>query len=69
MNGKSTEYNQAIATMKNTSIRHASKLEFCEVQNEQEGLQKKSSLLLQSKGKNKGQESALNEEKITRGYK
>ena len=41
----------------------------CEPINEQEGLEKNSSLLLQSEGKNNGQESALNESKITRGYK
>ena len=55
--------------MKNTSIRHTLKSTSCDYQNEQEGLQKKSQGLLQRGDKNKGQESALNESKITRGYK
>ena len=41
--------------MKNTSIRHALKSTSCDYQNEQEGLQKKSQGLLQSKAQNNGQ--------------
>ena len=55
--------------MKNTTIRHASKSASCELQNEQEGEPKKSQGLLRGGDKNNGQESALNEGKITRGYK
>ena len=55
--------------MKNTSIRHASKSKLCDSKNEQEDSQKESSLLLQGKAQNKGQESADQEaNKITRGY-
>ncbi len=60
MNGKSTEYNQAIAVMKNTSVRHALESTSCDYQNEQEGSQKKSQGLLQSKGQNNGQEKKNN---------
>jgi hypothetical protein len=56
VNGKSTEYNQAIAVMKNTSVRHALKSTSCDYQNKQEGTQKKSQGLLQSKAQNNGQE-------------
>ncbi|MDJ0597181.1 MAG: hypothetical protein QNJ72_45710 [Pleurocapsa sp. MO_226.B13] len=55
--------------MTNTSVRQGAQSASCEPINEQEDLEKNSSLLLQSEGKNNGQESALNESKITRGYK
>jgi hypothetical protein len=42
--------------MKNTSVRHALKSTSCDYQNKQEGTQKKSQGLLQSKAQNNGQE-------------
>ena len=55
--------------MKNTTIRQGDKSASCELQNEQEGEPKKSQGLLRGGDRNNGQESALNEGKITRGYK
>jgi hypothetical protein len=46
--------------MKDTSIRHAPKPTACDYQKEQEGLQKKSEALLQSKAQNNGQEKENN---------
>lgn len=43
--------------MKDTSIRHAPKPTACDYQNEQEGSQKKSEVLLQSEAQNNGQEN------------
>ncbi len=46
--------------MENTNVRHSLKSTSCDYQNEQEGTQKKSQGLLQSKGQNNGQEKKNN---------
>ena len=55
--------------MKNTTIRQGDKSASCRLQNKQKGSQNSAQGLLQEQAKNNGQELALNEGKITRGYK